>query len=203
MSNPYPPQDPNNPYGSQPEQPYGQQPPQGQQPYGQQPPQGQQPYGQQPYGQQPQMPPVYGGQPGYVVPSSVMGAYASWGSRLGAYLIDALICVITLGVIVGILAAIAGEGGLVLGYLLYLVGFFGYFTYFWITRQGQTIGQRALNIRVVRLDGQPMTIGSSFLRIIGYSINGFLFGLGWLWPLWDDKKQGWHDKMAGTIVVRA
>ncbi len=85
MSNPYPPQDPNNPYGSQPEQNYGQQPPQGQQPYGQQPPQGQQPYGQQPYGQQPygqpqqpygQQPygqtPVAYGQQGYYTPVAVV-----------------------------------------------------------------------------------------------------------------------------------
>jgi len=74
MSNPYQPQDPNNPYGSQPEQNYSQQPNSGptqfiggQQPYGQ-PLQGQQPYGQQPYGQQP----VAYGQQGYYAPAALV-----------------------------------------------------------------------------------------------------------------------------------
>jgi uncharacterized RDD family membrane protein YckC len=211
VSNPYQPQDPNNPYGQpqQPQQPYGQQPQQPQQPYGQQSygQQPQQPYGQQPqqpYGQQPygQQPMAYGGQ-GYAVPQASTGQLASYGSRFLGYLLDALIIVVCAGVLIGILGAIAGRGGLVIGYLIYIVGFFGYFAYFWSSRHGQTIGQKMAGVRVVRLDGQPMTLGNGIVRALGYAVNGMVLGLGWLWPLWDEKRQGWHDKMAGTVVVSA
>ncbi|MEU9120265.1 RDD family protein [Streptomyces sp. NPDC048506] len=104
--------DPNNPYGQQPQAPYGQQPPvppQGQPGYGypQQPAQPQQPYGYpqqgvppqgQPYGGYPQQ----GGAAPYGMPGMPMG-YASWGARVGAYLLDGLI----VGAIPGILYVIA------------------------------------------------------------------------------------------------
>ncbi|UKY52256.1 RDD family protein [Streptomyces inhibens] len=111
--------DPNNPYGQQqPQAPYGQQPPvppQGGPGYGypQQPQAPQQPYGypqqqavppQQPYGGYPQQAAAPYGQPGMPgMPGMPMG-YASWGSRVGAYLIDGLI----VGAIPGILYLIAG-----------------------------------------------------------------------------------------------
>ena len=230
MSNPNQPQNPNNPYGSQPEQGYGQpqqpQQPYGQpqqpQPYGQQPQQpygqpqtpnnpygqSQQPYGQQPYGQQPM---AYGGQ-GYSVPQANVGAFASYGSRFWGYFLDSLILGLGLGVVFAIVAFVAGslanDAPAIAGILLFIswlaiiVGSFWYFVHYW-TRTGQTPGQKIAGVRVVRLDGQPMTVGSSILRVLGYSINGSILALGWLWPLWDDKKQGWHDKMAGTVVVQA
>ena len=208
MSNPYG-QDPNNPYGQQPpQQPYGQQPPP-QQPYGQQPPQ--QPYGQQPFGQpqQPQqpygqMPPVYGGQPNYSVPQAfMMKGYASYGNRFIAYFIDSLIVGLPLSILALLAVTSESAGLLVLVYLLLFIASFGYFTYFWSTRNGQTIGQKMMNIRVVHTNGQPISIGKALLRTLGYSINGAIFALGWLWPLWDEKKQGWHDKIADTIVINA
>ncbi|GAA5526927.1 RDD family protein [Herpetosiphon gulosus] len=170
MSNPYQPQDPNNPYGQQPQQPYGQQPPQQpygqqpQQPYGQQPPQ--QPYGQQPYGQQP-----YGQQPfvqgGYAVPSAA-GMYASWGARLGAYLLDGLILLIPSGLIgvftgAGFAASFnmtgsrsaSSIGMLIIGSLITMIINYAYFIYFHGTT-GQTIGKKVLNIRVIRRNNQAM-----------------------------------------------
>lgn len=189
---------PNNPYGSQPEpgpwqqgaDPYGSQ-------YGQQ--YGQPSYGQQQYGQ----PPVYGGQL-YAVPYSASGQLAGWGSRLWGYFVDGFILNILFWVTAVPLAAIVdNEEGFVLLIPLFMAVYFGYFAYFWTQQRGQTLGMKVAGIRVVRLDGQPMTVGQSIIRVLGYLLNSFGFYLGWLWPLWDDRRQGWHDKIAGTIVVRA
>ncbi|WP_054535704.1 RDD family protein [Herpetosiphon geysericola] len=199
MSNPYQPQDPNNPYGQQPQQPYGQQPQQPygqqpQQPYGQQP---QQPYGQQPYGQQPQQPygqQPYGQQPyaqgGYAVPSTV-GMYASWLYRLGAYVIDYLVLLIP-GIVLNILAG-AGFGasfsinrtGVITGnsiamvILLSLLSFvinYGYYIYMHGTT-GQTVGKKLLRIRVIRRNNQPMDFVTAAKRMaieIGLGVIGLL-----------------------------
>jgi uncharacterized RDD family membrane protein YckC len=223
MSNPYQSQDPHNPYANQPEQnyqpyglsssgqptiPYDQQQPYGQQPYGSQPEQGygqygqpvQPPYGQQPYGQQPygQQPIAYGG---YSVPQAAFGQLASYGSRFLGYFIDVILIAISGGVVVATTSTISPDAT-VLGMLVYLVGLFSYFAYFWTQHYGQTLGQKIAGVRVVRLDGLPMNVGTSIVRVFGYYFNGFLF-LGWLWPLWDAQRQGWHDKIAGTVVVQA
>jgi uncharacterized RDD family membrane protein YckC len=50
--------------------------------------------------------------------------------------------------------------------------------------------------------GAPMTFNQSILRYFGYFISVFPFGLGILWVAFDLKKQGWHDKLAGTVVIR-
>jgi len=60
-----------------------------------------------------------------------------------------------------------------------------------------------MNVRVVREDGAPLTFVHVLVRYIGYTINSLVFMLGWIWAFFDSKKQGWHDKLAGTIVVKA
>ncbi|HRF94314.1 MAG TPA: RDD family protein, partial [Aggregatilineales bacterium] len=67
---------------------------------------------------------------------------------------------------------------------------------------GQTFGKMALGIRVVRVNGDSLRWGNAILRYIGYILNAFSFGIGFLWILIDEKRQGWHDKMAGTIVIK-
>jgi uncharacterized RDD family membrane protein YckC len=68
---------------------------------------------------------------------------------------------------------------------------------------GQTPGKKLLGIRVVRVDGTSVPYDKAFTRSLGYMLSVF-FGtfLGFLWALWDRKKQAWHDKIAGTIVIR-
>ena len=57
-----------------------------------------------------------------------------------------------------------------------------------------------LHIRPVA-DGS-ITFGVAFLRLIGYLVSGAMFYLGFLWIAVDPRKQGWHDKIAGTVVIR-
>ena len=76
-----------------------------------------------------------------------------------------------------------------------------YFTYFHGT-VGQTPGKMVVGIKVVRVGGGNMTLGIAFLRWVGHLISGAVFYLGYLWVLIDARKQSWHDKIAGTFVVR-
>jgi uncharacterized RDD family membrane protein YckC len=67
---------------------------------------------------------------------------------------------------------------------------------------GQTAGMRILGIYIVRVDGKPFTLRQAALRhLIGYPLSMASFFLGFLWMLWDPRQQGWHDKLAHTIVV--
>ena len=60
-----------------------------------------------------------------------------------------------------------------------------------------------LGIRVVDETGDPPGWAKSFVRyLIGFSIESMFFGLGLIWPLFDAKKQTWHDKIASTYVVQ-
>lgn len=188
-----------------PQDPYGQQPPPyGQPQYGQQPPPyGQPQYGQQPYGQQPY------GQPGYGAPA---GGYASWLKRVGAYLVDGLISFVAylpalVGEVLNTNAANNGDtsGGGLLLVLLGVVLSIGVFVWNTCLRQGRTgysIGKSAVGIKLIsETTGQPIGGGMSFVRQIAHLLDAIPCYLGYLWPLWDGKRQTFADKILKTIVV--
>jgi uncharacterized RDD family membrane protein YckC len=75
-----------------------------------------------------------------------------------------------------------------------------YFTYFHAST-GQTPGKMLLRLKVVQIAGGEMTYVVAFLRWIGYFISALPFCLGFLWAAIDIKKQGYHDKIAGTVVI--
>lgn len=76
-----------------------------------------------------------------------------------------------------------------------------YFTWFHGIA-GRTPGKMLLGLRVIQASGEPMTPGIAFLRWVGYLISGLLLCLGFLWVAIDRRKQGWHDKIAATVVIR-
>jgi uncharacterized RDD family membrane protein YckC len=76
-----------------------------------------------------------------------------------------------------------------------------YFTCF-VAVTGQTPGKMVLGLKVVPADNGIMTFGMAFLRWVGYIVSSFFFYLGFVWIAFDRRKQGWHDKIAGTVVVR-
>lgn len=198
--------DPNNPYGQQ-------QPPQGQPGYPQQAPQGVPPqYGypqQPPMGVPPQQP--YGayppaGMPG--MPGAGMPPFAHWGLRVGALLLDALIVVVpmyALGFIDLALAddpATAGPGIFFTIGLLYALGM-GIFQLIKEGSTGQTIGKKVVGISVRReADGSTLGFGMAFVRRLAHFLDSIACYIGWLWPLWDAKKQTFADKVCGTVVVK-
>jgi uncharacterized RDD family membrane protein YckC len=75
-----------------------------------------------------------------------------------------------------------------------------YFTLSW-GRSGQTIGMGLTGIKVVRTDGNRLGYGKALLRYVGYVISALLLSLGFLWIGFDKRRQGWHDKIAGTLVT--
>ena len=77
-----------------------------------------------------------------------------------------------------------------------------YFVGYW-AKSGQTIGKSMLGIKIVGMDGSTLSWGKALLRYIGYLVSGLVLSLGFLWLAFDRKRQGWHDKIAGTIVVQA
>ncbi len=93
----------------------------------------------------------------------------------------------------------------VFGSLLSMVLAFGYLAVVLVMwTKGQTPGKRILGLRVIKLDtGQPATFWRMALRdIIGKWVSGAICYLGYFWMFLDANKQGWHDKIAGTIVVK-
>ena len=78
-----------------------------------------------------------------------------------------------------------------------------YFSYFWSAQGGgQTLGMRVLNLKVVRTDGTSLTLLQGFVRYIGLVISIACLFIGVIWAAFDANKQGWHDKIASTYVIR-
>lgn len=212
--------------------PYGQNQPG----YGQQPP-------PQPPAYQASPPPAYPAQPAfpaaaqppYGVPQQqpygfaggAYGAYAHWGSRVAATLIDGIIVGIPFGILYFIGIALfasdastatydpntgtvstngAGSAGGFLVILLAAAVAFVIQLYFLYMQgaTGQTPGKKLANIRVIsEQTGQPIGFGMSFVRNLAHILDGAACYIGYLWPLFDAKKQTFADKIMNTVVVRS
>jgi len=83
-----------------------------------------------------------------------------------------------------------------------LIFVISYFVFFWFT-VGQTPGKALVGIRIVTIEGNRLPFWKAVLRYFGYIISGLFLGLGFFWILVDDKRMGWHDKIANTFVVYA
>lgn len=64
-----------------------------------------------------------------------------------------------------------------------------------------SLGKIIFKAYIVDASGNKASFGQLFVRYIGYFVSLAFFGLGFIWIAFDNRKQGWHDKMAGTIVV--
>jgi len=76
-----------------------------------------------------------------------------------------------------------------------------YFTYFHGST-GQTPGKSFLRMKVIRVSGDPINYKIAFIRWLGYFVSELAMCLGFYWVAFDINKQGWHDKIAGTYVVK-
>ncbi|MET9432825.1 RDD family protein [Streptomyces sp. NPDC006551] len=201
--------EPNNPYGQQPQQP---QQPQGQPGYGypQQAPQGVPPqYGYpqqpaQPYGAYPQAPQYSQAPMGY----GAMPPLAHWGWRVLSRLIDSAVLLGPFYLLSGIGAAVGGSEGSAAATILGLIGFLYlvFMFFFQIYKEGstgQTIGKRAVGTRTLReSDGRPLGFGMAFVRQLAHFLDGIACYIGYLWPIWDSKKQTFADKVCSTLVIK-
>jgi len=147
---------------------------------------------------------AYQGTPAYSGAPS--GVYSDWVTRVGAYLVD-VAPVFAGAIVLFILAAIVNSGIFyVLVYLIVVFGGLGWSVYNrWIMGgQGQSLGKRVLKIKLVSEDtGQPIGTLNAFLRDVAHIVDGIICDIGYLFPLWDPKRQTLADKIMKTVVVPA
>ena len=87
------------------------------------------------------------------------------------------------------------------GMLLTLLMFLVYNTAMWAWR-GTTVGGMICRVRLVRTDGRALVAQDGVVRGVASVVSVAFLGLGWVWAAWDEKRQSWHDRAAGTYVVR-
>ncbi|HEU4807466.1 MAG TPA: RDD family protein [Homoserinimonas sp.] len=158
---------------------------------------------------------------GWVAPKAPVGpapglAYGGFWIRTLAYLIDATVLV---GVMLGISYATGVEFAEVTSEefrsgdftsvrvfasptpIAWLV-MIGYFVPPWVLF-GRTLGMAPFRLRIVRAaDGSRLGLVRAVVRFFGLLLSFVVFFIGVIWVAADSKKQGWHDKLAGTVVVR-
>ncbi|MFT3834817.1 MAG: RDD family protein [Micropruina sp.] len=186
-------------YGSAPQGNYGQ----GAPGYGQE----QQPYGAPQDG-------GYGAPGAYgAAPSPYGGGYqpnpyassgpvlATWGRRAIGGLIDFLVPGIAIGLLVGLVLPNSGYGANLLSTLL-AVGWWAYNTGYRVATTGYSFGHKIAKVRVVMEDsGQTPPQNTAILRAVAHFLDSLVCALGFLFPLWDAKKQTFADKIAKTVVI--
>lgn len=119
------------------------------------------------------------------LPEVVAYPRAGFWERMGAGFLDAvLVCI----------------AGAVVGPFFPLVAL-AYFAGMWTWKQ-TTIGGIVLGLKVARLDGQPVSFAVALVRGLAAGFSVLVLFLGFLWIAWDKDKQGWHDKIAGTVVLK-
>jgi len=145
------------------------------------------------------------------IPSeSPTGKPAGFFSRLEAFIIDLML------ILIASLAGIAMFGLIIRFFLrpvfdlnLHLARYSPlvvsvmlvfYYLFFWALL-GFTPGKLLLGLKIVRRDGRKMGLGRAIIRFIGYWISAIPLFLGFIWILFDGRREGWHDKLAGTHVI--
>lgn len=171
----------------------------------------------------------------YGAPAGPALQYASFGARLGSWLIDGLVLAlllvpafvvlnagptkittcsvdtegnITIGEEINAICEVPTAGTWAAAVLLGIVGLAGSLLYYAKLEggpSGQTLGKRAVGIRVVdAATGGPIGPGRAVGRYLFKAfISGNLCLLGYLWALWDNRSQTWHDKVVSSVVVKA
>lgn len=120
---------------------------------------------------------------------------AGFVDRFVAVLIDGLILLIPSLIFTVVIGDLIGN------LLSFLLGA-AYSVYFW-SSSGQTPGKKAMSLKVVKADGGAiLTPAEAVVRYIAQIISAIPLALGYFWVLWDPKREAWHDKIAGTKVIK-
>lgn len=133
--------------------------------------------------------------------------YVGFWARVGAGLIDLLLqVVITAPLTIAVYGTymssderiFQGPADMLINVVLPAVAVLA----FWIYK-GATPGKMAMSARIVDAStGDAISTTQAVLRYLGYIVSALPLGVGYLWIAFDRRKQGWHDKIAGTVVIR-
>jgi uncharacterized RDD family membrane protein YckC len=137
--------------------------------------------------------------------------FAGHPARLIAWILDGIILSILLTALylaIGLVGGLVAAGSNELGVLILIIGWVAvaivglvWYPYWW-SKTGQSPGKKIMHLKVVRAEnGELLSLGGGFLRLIGYWVAAFVMYIGFLWILVDGKRQGWADKIAGTYVI--
>jgi uncharacterized RDD family membrane protein YckC len=137
------------------------------------------------------VPPIMAAAPGQPVISAATLPRAGFGIRTAALLIDFILCGMVL-----ILIPFVHFG---CGVFLLILAAYG--AVMWELR-GTTVGGSICHLKVVRLDDRPLDWTCTIVRALSCFLSLIVVGLGFFWVAFDDEKQSWHDKIAGTVVVQ-
>ena len=124
-------------------------------------------------------------------------AYANWGQRVGAYLIDYVPIIV--------LELIAAVSRNPIIWFLVLIASLGWWIYnrcIQAGRTGQSLGKKTLHLRLIsEKTGEPIGAGMAFARDICHILDSLACYIGWLFPIWDAKRQTFADKIISTVVI--
>ena len=135
--------------------------------------------------------------------------YAGFWIRFAAVLLDGIILFVA-GVVVQLLFAPMTRSGrmdlmlMALGFE-YLIGMIIGATYegLFISRLGATPGKMALDLKVVRPDGGPISLGRAVGRYFAKIVSGIILMIGYIMAGFDSEKRALHDMMCDTRVIKA
>lgn len=129
-----------------------------------------------------------------VAPAVPLVAYASFGRRVWAFVLDVLVDLVVLGAISTLTHGAGAALPFTAWFLIHHVG---------LVTEGGTLGHRIAGLRVVRDDGARVGVVHAALRLVLLACAALPpLGLGVLWMLDEPRRKGWHDLAAGTVVVR-
>ncbi len=137
--------------------------------------------------------------------------YASWPLRVGGYLIDLLVLVpfYVLALVIDgpkiDADTLETSGGGAIYWLLLLIGFALNIYNRWIQagKTGQSWGRKAVGITLLgEATGKPIGAGMAFARDLAHIVDSVICYIGWLFPLWDSKRQTLADKIVKTVVTK-
>ncbi len=120
---------------------------------------------------------------------------AGFWLRLCASFLDFILVAIVVSMLSKVLHGLSSLGGNVPFW------FTVYCVIMWATK-GTTIGGIICGLKVVRLDDRPVDWGVALVRALGGFLSLAIAGLGFIWVAFDDDRQSWHDKIAGTTIVK-
>jgi uncharacterized RDD family membrane protein YckC len=161
--------------------------------------------------QPPAAPPAYA----YAPPAELQIPYAGFWIRVVAYVIDSVLITVGWFVVIflfAILAVITNPNAVndsqstsvnIASNVVDFLISFAYFAGLWTLNEG-TYGQRWLGLRIRDANTfEPIRPGQAALRYLGLVLSFLPLCLGVIWIAFDSRKQGWMDKLAGTVVVHA
>src|ERR687895_29337 len=125
--------------------------------------------------------------------------YAGFWRRFAAYIIDNILIGVVYVILITVLGAVAGDGGIVIGYLVAIVGTFVYFAYMESSENQATVGKMALGIQVTDVNGGRISFGKALGRTAGKILSALILYIGYIIAAFTEKKQALHDMMAGTL----